>query len=76
LSDDTFIANVNEVGKRIFFFAAPMYDEFFKAEVLMGMAECLSQSLAGAALSPEPSSPSSVPSPAVWLMSGQSFPRR
>jgi hypothetical protein len=53
MSDDTFTANVNEVGKRFFFFAAPMYDEFSQTEVLVGMAECLSQSLAGAALSPD-----------------------
>ena len=53
MSDDTFTANVNEVGKRLVFFAAPMYDEFSQAEMLIGMAECLSQSLAGAALSPD-----------------------
>jgi hypothetical protein len=39
MSDDTFTANVNKVGKRLFFFAAPMYDEFSQAEVLVGMAE-------------------------------------
>ncbi len=51
MSDDTFTANVNEIGKRLFFFAAPMYDEFSPAEVLVGMA--VSQSLTGAALSPD-----------------------
>ena len=30
-----------------------MYDEFSQTEMLVGMAECLSQSLAGAALSPD-----------------------
>ena len=64
MSDDPFTANVNEVGKRLFFFAAPMYDEFSQTEVLVGMAECLSQSLAGARRTL--SRPSSVQSPAAW----------
>ena len=39
MSDDTFTANVNEVGKRLFFFAAPMYEEFSQRSFLAKSAE-------------------------------------
>jgi hypothetical protein len=52
MSEDAFTRNTNEVGSRLFFTAAPLYDEFSQEEVLVGMACCLSQSLAGRTLSP------------------------
>jgi hypothetical protein len=50
--DDAFSKNTNEVGSRLFFLAEALYSEFSQEEVLVGMAMCLAQSIAGRNLSP------------------------
>jgi hypothetical protein len=44
---------LNEVAAQIFFRCADLYDEYTAEEVLVGMAACLSQSIAGRSLSPD-----------------------
>jgi hypothetical protein len=52
MTDETFNRNVNEIGADLFFHAAALYERYSQEEVIIGMASCLSQSLAGRSISP------------------------
>jgi hypothetical protein len=52
MADDAFSDNVNEIASRLLLTAEPLYREFSQEEVLVAIASCLGQSLAGRSLSP------------------------
>ena len=73
MSDDTFTANVNEVSSSS---PHPCTTSSPRRKCWSAWRNVCRNRWPGPPCRRTPSRPSSVPSPAVWLMSDQSFPRR